>query len=206
MTPGTLFFDIGGVLLSNGWDHHARERAVRHFELDATEFESRHELVAADFETGRLSLEAYLHRTVFHQDRPFSREAFRDFMFAQSQAHEDALELARTLARAGRYLIASLNNESLELNEYRIRRFELDAIFTVFISSCYLGVRKPDEAIYRKALQITQRPPENCVFIDDRALNLECAALLGLSVIRFRDVASLRRELAALGVATPHPG
>lgn len=196
----TLFWDVGGVLLTNGWDRHARRRATDRFELDYTELDERHRLVIDDFETGRVGLDEYLVQTVFYHERPFSREAFREFMFTQSQALPDTPELALALARTGRYGMFALNNESFELNEYRIRTFSLDRTFSAFFSSCHLGMRKPASAIYRMALRLVQRAPERCVFIDDRPINLESAARLGLHTVHSQGPAELREALERLGV------
>lgn len=196
----TLFFDVGGVLLSNAWDHEQRARAIAHFHLEEEEFRDRHELVVSRFETGRLSLAGYLDRTVFFRPRSFTRGDFTAFLFALSEAKTDSLELVRELAAAGRWQMATINNESRELNLYRIRQFGLQEIFRVFFSSCFVKLRKPDEAIYELALAMTQREPGECVFIDDREVNLESARRLGMHALRFRDAASLRRELQKLGV------
>jgi putative hydrolase of the HAD superfamily len=195
-----LFWDIGGVLLTNGWDRRSRRAAAERFGLDWEEFQDRHELINADFETGRLSLDDYLKRTIFYRPREFSPDEVKEFMFAQSQPHAEVRAVAEALARSGRYLMATLNNESLELNEFRIERFGLRNLFSIFFSSCYLGVHKPDETIYRMALQITQRPPYECLFIDDRELNLECAAQLGMNVLHYEDPASLCDQLAEYGI------
>ena len=197
----SIFWDVGGVLLTNGWDREARGRAIARFGLDADEFEERHELVVADFETGRLSLEDYLKSTVFCQPRTFDESDFTSFMLAQSQPKPESLALLRALRTDGRYRMAMLNNESAELNQHRIRHFALYDCFDVFLSSCYLGVRKPADAIYRLALQLTQRDPERCVFIDDRPINLECAARLGIHTVHFRDVGALRADLSRLGIS-----
>jgi len=195
-----LFWDNGGVILTNGWDRDARKRAIEKFQLDPAEFEDRHELVLDAFETGALSLEDYLRRTVFYRPRPYTPEDFEKFMFEQSQPYPDSLEFAEALARSRKYLMATLNNESLEINEYRIRRFKLRDCFEAFFSSCYLGVRKPEAGIYTLALKITQRVPAECILIDDRGLNLECARELGIQTIQFKNVSQLRDDLARLGV------
>jgi putative hydrolase of the HAD superfamily len=195
-----IFTDLGGVVLSNGWDRNSRRKAMEKFGLDAEEFENRHELMLHAFETGRAGLEEYLDRTVFYLPRPFTREEFKAYIFAQSHAYPEALAVFAEMAAPGRYLMAALNNESVELNEFRIRHFRLRQYFSIFLSSCYLGVRKPEEAIYRLALQITQRAPKECVFIDDRELNLECARRLGLRVIYYRSPTELREDLRKNGV------
>ena len=196
----TIFFDIGGVLLTDGWGHDSRREAAAQFGLDWEDFTDRHEKVAHLIETNRLSLERYLDRVIFYQPRSFSRDEFRAFVFAQSQPKPESLEIAAKLAIQKKYFLATLNNEILELNLYRIRHFNLAKYFPVFFSSCFLGLRKPDEAIYRAALNILQRPAEQCLFIDDREVNLECPRELGLRTIHFEDARQLRRELAKNGV------
>ena len=197
----TLFWDVGGVLLTNGWDKASRQKACDTFALDWEEFEGRHELVVPAFEKGQLGLDPYLERTVFYRPRAFSKQDFKEFMFAQSQPRPETLAVVEHLAQSKNYLLATLNNESLELNVYRISRFGLRSYFAVFFSSCFLGAKKPDEAIYRMALQLTQRAPEECVFIDDRELNVECARhFVGMHAIHYQGPDQLVRELADMGV------
>jgi putative hydrolase of the HAD superfamily len=196
----TLFFDLGGVLLTNGWDRHSRRHCVESFGLDYEEFRDRHEFVADAFETGRMPIGEYLERTVFYRRRDFTPEAFREAMIGESEPLPDALAIVEELAGTGRYLLATLNNESRELNQARIERFGLRRYFTAFFSSGFLGVKKPDQAIFRLALQITQRPPEECVFIDDRDLNLECAVTEGMATVHYENPGRLRHRLAALGI------
>ena len=195
-----LFFDVGGVLLTNGWDTAARDRAIARFGLEANDFHTRHGMVKTAFETGRLNLDQYLHRTVFYQPRAFSPAEFKEFMHEQSQELPGSLDYARSLAAAGRYRVSALNNESWELNEYRIRRFHLDEIFLDFFSSCYLQMVKPDEDIYRAVLAITRIRPEQAIFIDDRAVNVESALAAGYNAVRFLNLPQLRAQLAGLGI------
>jgi putative hydrolase of the HAD superfamily len=196
----TIFFDIGGVLLTDGWGHVSRRSAAEKFGLDWEEYAERHEKVAHAIEVNGLTLERYLDRAVFYRPRSFSRAEFRDFIFAQSRPNADSLRVAEELAQSGRYFMATLNNEILELNVFRIEKFGLRRYFPVFFSSCFLGLRKPDEAIYRLVLQVTQRAPEECLFIDDREVNLECPRELGINTILFTDAAQLRTELIRNGV------
>ena len=195
-----IFWDVGGVLLTNAWDHTQRTTALEHFRLDEKEFHSRHEMVVSSFERGKISLDEYLERTVFYCNRPFTREQFRDFMFSLSQPMPDVLAFARKLADSGKYFMGTLNNESRELNLHRIEEFALRRIFRLFVSSCFVGLRKPESGIYRLAIEITQINPEDCCFIDDRALNLECAAKLGMRTIQMQTLGQLREELGKLGV------
>jgi len=197
----TIFFDIGGVLLTDGWGHDSRRAAAEKFGLDWEEYSDRHEKVGHAIETNRMSLEQYLDRTIFYRPREFSREEFRAFIFAQSQPKPESIEIVTQLAGSKKYFLATINNEILELNVYRLEHFGLRRYFPIFFSSCFLGLRKPDEAIYRLVLQVTQQTPDQCIFIDDREVNLECPRELGMSTILFRDVERLRSELQQAGVS-----
>jgi putative hydrolase of the HAD superfamily len=195
-----IFWDVGGVLLTNAWDHTQRAAAVEHFRLDEEEFHPRHEMVVSSFERGKISLDEYLKRTVFYRNRSFTEDEFRDYMFSLSQPMPRVLALARALTDSGRYFMGTINNESRELNLQRIEKYGLREIFRLFVSSCFVGLRKPESGIYRLAIEITQINPEECCFIDDRALNLECAASLGMKTIQMQNVDQLREELGKLGV------
>jgi len=195
-----VFWDVGGVLLTNAWDREQRQRALEHFKLDEAEFDDRHEMVVSSFERGKITLDEYLQRTIFYRKRPFTAEEFREYMFSLSQPFPEVLELAGRLAKSAKYLMGTINNESKELNEYRVRKFGLREIFTLFLSSCYVGLRKPEEAIYRLALEVTQKMPEECCFVDDRALNLEVAQRLGMHTIRMDNAEQLHGHLHDLGI------
>jgi len=197
----TVFWDIGGVILTNGWDHNSRMDAAKAFELDWEEYRERHDLSFPAFDAGQITLDQYLDRTLFYRPRPFTREEFTAFMFAQSKEYPDARQLLRDLAATGKYFVASINNEPRELNNYRIEAFGLRKELQVFFSSCYLNARKPEEHIFRTALEVSQRPAEECVFIDDRQLNLENPRRLGMHVIHHKSAAGTRAELKSLGIA-----
>jgi putative hydrolase of the HAD superfamily len=202
--PGTptLFFDVGGVLLTNAWDTGARKRAAETFNLDYHEFQTRHEMLKTAFETGRLTLDGYVQKAVFHHERAFTPEAFKEFMFHQSQplGAGEVLDWVRALARAGRCRLFTLNNESQELHEFRVRAFRLREVFRGFLTSCYLGQAKPDEGIYLSALGIAGCERGDAVFIDDRALNVEPALALGLDALKFEGLDALRAALKGRGV------
>ncbi|HWE36172.1 MAG TPA: HAD-IA family hydrolase [Isosphaeraceae bacterium] len=198
--PPTLFFDVGGVLLTNAWDTAARRRAAAQFGLDFAEFQTRHEMLKTAFETGRLGLDGYVKKAVFFRERDFSAEDFQAFMFAQSQPLGETLDWVRALAASGKYRLFTLNNESRELHEYRVRTFGLDSAFAAFFTSCYLGQVKPDEDIYLNALGIAGCSRGRAVFIDDRALNVEPAHALGLQAVLFEGLDALRSSLQGFGV------
>lgn len=195
-----MFWDIGGVILTNGWDHNSRRAAAEKFRLDWEDFEGRHELSFPAFDSGLITLNEYLDRTLFYRPRPFTRETFIAFMFEQSKEYPEARAVLDALARSGKYLIGAINNEPFELNEYRIKKFDLRRDFLVFFSSSYVHSRKPEETIYRMALEITQRPAEECIFIDDRPLNLENPRRMGMNVILYQNAAQLATELQKHGV------
>jgi putative hydrolase of the HAD superfamily len=195
-----VFWDVGGVILSNGWDRAARAEAAKKFGLDWEDFQDRHELASPAFETGQITLDTYLQRTVFYRKRAFTREEFIAFMFAQSQEFPESRAILSALAQTRKYFLATINNEPRELNVRRIEQFNLRREFEAFFSSCFVHIRKPDEAIYRLALEVTQRRPEECLFIDDRGLNLECARQMGMRTIHFENAAQLRQDLQANGV------
>jgi putative hydrolase of the HAD superfamily len=188
------FFDIGGVLASNAWDRDQRARAMEHFGL-TEEFELRHEEVVGEWEVGRIGVDEYLDSTVFYTGRDFTREQFIAFMFTQSVPDPDCLALVRQLADQHSARLFTLNNESEALNQHRISAFGLDRIFLGFLTSCWLGVRKPSRTIFERALQIVQATPDRVLFVDDRAQNLQPAAALGMQTHHYVGVESLEAAL-----------
>jgi putative hydrolase of the HAD superfamily len=196
----TLFWDIGGVILTNGWDRASRKEAAAAFHLDWEEFQDRHDLSFPAFDSGQITLNEYLDRTLFYRQRSFKREEFTAFMFAQSKEFPDTRAILDKVSRSGKYFVGAINNEPLELNQFRIEAFDLRRNFLVFFSSCYVRSRKPEETIYRVALEVTQRPPEKCLFIDDRPLNLESPWRLGMNTIQHQNAEQLRSELGKFGV------
>ena len=197
-----IFWDVGGVLLTNAWDRTQRTAALEHFRLDEEEFHDRHEMLVSSFERGKISLDEYLDRTVFYRTRPFTKDEFRKFMFSLSQPFPDVLEFARALTNSRKYFMGTINNESRELNLFRIEKCGMRTIFQVFVSSCFVGFRKPERDIYRLALEISQFPAEDCCFIDDRPLNLESAARLGMRTIEMQTREQLQADLETMGVTS----
>jgi len=194
----TLFVDIGGVLLSNGWDHHARERAAAQFKLDYAEMDARHRAIFASYEEGKVTLNAYLDWTVFHAERAFSRDDIREFMFAQSKPHPDMIALVSKLKSQHRLRVVVVSNEARELNDYRIAKFKLDEFVDVFVSSCFVGIRKPDAAIFGVALDLTQVAADRVLYIENTAMFVDVATSLGIQSILHTDYASTCRQIAAL--------
>ncbi len=194
------FLDIGGVLLTNGWDHHARKQAATTFKLELAEMEDRHHLTFDTYEEGKLTLEEYLGRVVFYQKRPFTRAQFRHFMFAQSKPYPQMIELVRKLK--GRYglKIVAVSNEAQELNSHRIRKFKLDGFVDSFVSSCFVHLRKPDADIFRLALDIAQTPAREVVYVENTPMFVQIAEGLGIRSILHTDYRSTCAKLASFGL------
>jgi putative hydrolase of the HAD superfamily len=199
-TITTIFFDIGGVCLSNGWDHEQRQVIARQFGFDYEAFDSRHRQVVDSLERGLLTLDDYLTWTLFYEPRSFTVGEVTEAIKNLSTPFNDTLELIKRLRASGAYILMTINNESRELNDYRIARFGLRDLFSAFFSSCYLGLLKPQPEHYRRALQITQRTVDECLYVDDRPMNVEVARILGMHPIHFTDAARLADDLRAAGV------
>jgi putative hydrolase of the HAD superfamily len=198
----TILFDVGGVLLTNAWDHQQREAVLTHFGIDRADFERRHAGIDQAWEKDEIGVDEYLRQTVFFQPRSFSQAEFLDAVRAQSRVLDDsALGILRQLSASEQYELATVNNESRVLNEYRLAKFNLLDEFDAFFSSCYLGLRKPDRKIYQVVLDVLQRDPEGVAFIDDRPENVAAAVSLGIHGIRYQGSAQLADELARLGVS-----
>jgi putative hydrolase of the HAD superfamily len=196
MTPITaIFFDIGAVLLSNGWTEVERHRVAAAFDLDFDEFDQRHYQVIDAFDYGHISLQTYLDWAVFYTPRSFTPQDFEREVQRIMTSIPETLQIAGELKASGRYFMATLNNEPREFNDYRIQHFGLPELFSAFFSSCYLGVRKPQLEVYRKALAISQRRPEESLFIDDSPPNIQAARDLGMEAILYVGASELRAEL-----------
>jgi putative hydrolase of the HAD superfamily len=198
----TLFLDVGGVLGTNGWDHKSRETAAKLFGLDYAEMDQRHKMTFHLFEEGNLTLDAYLDRTIFYRERDFSRDDFRDFMFAQSKPDPVMLGLIADLKNRYGLKVIITSNEGRELVTYRIPLFGLDTLADFFIFSCFIHVRKPDAAFYRMALDLVQVPPAQVVYLDDREMFVEVARGLGIRGIWQTSVETTRAALSDLGLSS----
>ncbi len=196
-----LFLDIGGVLLTNGWDRYARQRAVDHFGIDGDELNERHHLTFDIYEAGKLSLDDYLERTVFFTGQNFSKEDFKKFMFAQSKPFDEMIDFVKTLKSRHNLRIYAVSNEGRELNHYRINTFHLNDLFDGFISSSFVHLRKPDAAIFKMAADISQMPPQQSIYIDDRLMFVKVAQTLGFNGVHHKDPENTRKQLKELGLS-----
>jgi len=195
-----LFLDIGGVILTNGWDRHARKRAAANFELDLAEMEERHHITFEVYERGKLTIEEYLGLVVFYKERPFTLSQFREFMFAQSKPYPEMITLLCQVKARHRLKIVAVSNEARELNAYRIREFKLGGFVDAFVSSCFVRVRKPDADIFRLALDIAQVPKEQVVYIENTQMFVQIAESLGIRSIAHTDYQSTLTQLASFGL------
>jgi putative hydrolase of the HAD superfamily len=197
----TLFIDIGGVLLTNGWDRAARKLAAANFSLDLIELEERHHLTFDTYEEGKLTLDEYLSRIVFYEERNFSRDTFKEFMFSRTEPYNEMIDLICRLKEKHNLKIAIVNNEGRELNQYRIMTFGINKFVDFFISSCFVHFRKPDADIFRIALDIAFVKPEEVLYIEDRPMFVSVAENLGINGLLHTDYASTKEKLAAHGLA-----
>jgi putative hydrolase of the HAD superfamily len=196
-----ILFDVGGVLLTNGWDHRERSAVLSQFHLDREAFEARHPEANDAWERDAITAQQYLAETVFYEPRDFTADDFLAAIFAQSVPLADgALSILQEVAASGKWMLGCLNNEAREPNEYRLRKYNLREYLDVTFSSCYLGLRKPKPAIYKRAIDVLGRSAERVLFIDDRAENAAGAAAAGMKTIRFEGAGALRRDLATFGV------
>jgi putative hydrolase of the HAD superfamily len=194
-------FDVGGVLLTNGWDHNERAEIIAEYHLDRAAVDARHAAVFMDWDRGTITMDEYLDATIFYEPRPFSRQEFVTRMLAQSRLQPDgAMGILQQLAASNQCLLGSFNNEGRETNEFRFKKFGLCGLFKVALSSCYLGLRKPEPAIYQRVIDILCRPAERILFIDDRAENVAAGQAAGMKTIQFTGAEALRGELKALDI------
>jgi putative hydrolase of the HAD superfamily len=196
----TLFLDIGGVLLSNGWGHESRKLAAKTFDLNPEEMEIRHHLNMATHEEGKLTLSEYLNRVIFYEKRSFTPAQFQEFMYKQTTPNLEMIEFIKQLKEQYKLKIAVINNEGRVLNEYRIRKFQLNQFVDFFISSCFVHYRKPDTDIFRLALDVAQTPAEKAVYIDDLQMFVDVAKSIGIRSIRHENYLSTSEVLATMGL------
>lgn len=192
-----IFLDIGGVILTNGWDHSLREKAAEHFHLDYKEMDKRHALIFDTFEIGKISLDDYLERVVFYTSRSFSLQTFKDFMFSHQEALVEMLQYIKDIKKKHLVPIFAVSNEGRELMDARIQRFQLKEAIDCFICSGYVGLRKPDPAIYRLALDMSHSKPEEVIYIDDRPLLAEIGSKLGFKTIQHSSFQQTKQLLDA---------
>jgi putative hydrolase of the HAD superfamily len=193
--PEILFLDIGGILLSNGWGHDSRRKAAEKFNLDYEEMEDLHHFVFNIYEIGKITLDEYLETVIFNHPRAFTPEAFKAFMYDESVELPDMLPWLKSWKQQNRVRVIALNNEGRELNDFRINRFRLCDCFDAFISSCEVGMRKPDPDIYRLATRIAHCAPQQCLYLDDRPELAQAACKQGIQGYHHRDFLSTKNLL-----------
>ncbi len=193
-----LFFDVGGILLSNGWGHESRKAAADRFGLDYEEINTLHNFIFNVYEIGKITLDEYLDTVIFHRPRDFTREDFKEFIYAQSEELPEMLSWLKAWKKDCGFRIMSINNEGKELNDYRIEKFKLHLCFDAFISSCEVKMRKPDPGIFQLAMGIAQASPEQCVYFDDRIMFVKTARKLGINAFQHTSFESTKKILEEL--------
>jgi putative hydrolase of the HAD superfamily len=173
---------------------------VKKFKLEAVEMEARHQMVFDTYEEGKLTENEYLDHVVFFRSRPFTRTAFRKFMFAQSTPYPRMLALVRELKAKYQLKIVAVSNEARVLNDYRILKFKLDAIVDAYISSCYVHLRKPDADIFRLALDVAHTPAQQVVYVENTPMFVKIATGLGIRSVLHTDYRSTCAKLASFGL------
>lgn len=195
-----LFLDIGGVLLTNGWDNNMRRKAAEHFHLEYDELDDRHHMTFDAYEEGKLSMDEYLNLVVFHKKRSFVYEDFKEFIFAQTKPLPDMINMFKSIAKHYSLKVGAISNEGRELNIYRVSHFGLKDLIQFFICSSFVHFRKPDKDIYRLALDVGQVVPEQSIYVDDRELHTEVAQSLGMNAIYHIDIETTRHKLSEYGL------
>lgn len=198
----TLFLDIGGVLLSNGWGHDFRQKTVDKFHLDKEEMEERHSIMFVTYEEGGITLNEYLKRVVFYEERDFTFNEFRDFMFSLTTPNEEMIAFIKKIKAQYDLKIVAVSNEARELNAYRIHAFGLNSFIDLFVSSCYVHIRKPDARIFKLALDIAQVHENEVIYIDDVQMFVDVATDFKIKSICHKDFPSTAKALAQLGLIT----
>ena len=113
----TLFLDIGGVLLTNGWDTDLRKQTAQHFGLDYEEIYHRHHVTYDIYEEGKMTLDEYLWQIVFYEPRPFTPEDFKTYLLEQAKPNQDTIDLVRRLKAVYGLRVAVVSNEGREIAE-----------------------------------------------------------------------------------------
>jgi len=192
-----LFFDVGGILLSNGWGHEAREEAAKRFKLDYNEVNALHNFIFNVYEIGSITLDEYLDTVIFNHPRDFVREDFKDFIYSTS-VELPMLQFLKDWKKDCGFRIISVNNEGKELNDYRVRKFKLHECFDAFVSSCEVKMRKPDPGIWQLAMGIAQASPQQCVYFDDRKMFVDTAQKLGIRSFQHTSLEGTKKILETL--------
>jgi len=193
-----LFFDIGGILLTNGWGHESREEAAKKFGIDYAEVNALHNFIFNVYEIGSITLDDYLDTVIFTQPRDFTREDFKEFIYAQSKELPDMLAWLKAWKKDSGFRIISINNEGKELNDYRVEKFKLHECFDAFVSSCEVKMRKPDPGIFKLAMGIAQISEKQCVYFDDRVMFVNTAQKIGIRAFQHTSFEQTKQILEGL--------
>jgi HAD superfamily hydrolase (TIGR01509 family) len=195
----TLFWDIGGVVLTNGWDIDQRTKVLSRLGVDLEAYEEVHERANYYWERGLITAKEFFAQTVLNPNPKLDLtfDIVWKQVCAQSKVlHPECLDILAELKRQGRYRLATLNNESRELNGHRLDAFKLRSLFDYFICSGYVHEMKPLPGVYRSAIDISGFEARTALFIDDKEENCESAKVLGMQTIWFKNPEQLCTALA----------
>ncbi len=193
-----LFLDIGGVLMTNGWDHSLRMRTAEKFNVNYEEMNQRHQLIFDTYETGKLTLDEYLKRVIFFETRPYTMQDVKQFIFESARPYTEMINFIKEIKSQYNLKVGVVSNEGRELAVDRIARFELSSFVDFFIISSFVHFMKPDADIYRLAIDVAQVPPSRIAYIDDRPMLIDVAKGLGLQGIHHKSVESTESALSLL--------
>jgi putative hydrolase of the HAD superfamily len=196
-----LYSDVGGVLGTNGWDTHLRQKITAHFQLQLDQIESRHHLMFDSYERGYMSFEDYLRSVFFNVPRAFTLEQLRDYTYNESVAWPANIQFFKRAKELNRLKIGLISNEGRGLTEHRVRKFHLRELADFMIFSHCVGYRKPDREIWRLALDLAQVTPRESVYLDDRKIFVDIAADMGFTAVHYVSLEDLSRRLQELGLA-----
>jgi HAD superfamily hydrolase (TIGR01509 family) len=199
----TIFWDLGGVVLTNGWDPGQRKRVLSRLGVNLEAYEELHDRANYYWERGLLTAKDFFSQTVLLPNPKL--DLTFDMLWPQVCAaskvlHPECLDMLAELKQMGRYRIATLNNESRELNEYRLDAFKLRSLFDYFICSGYVHEMKPNLGIYKSAIDISGFAASSALFIDDKPENCAAAEAVGMHAIRFESPAQLCTALVEYGI------
>ncbi len=205
-TIKTIFWDLGGVILTNGWDLHQRTHVLASLGVDLPAYEAVHDRVNYYWERGLINAHDFFEQTVLKTNPQLGLtfEHLWKLVCAESRLlHPECFDILQALKATGNYRLATLNNESKELNEYRLDTFALRDRFDYFICSGYVHEMKPLPDIYRVATDISGHRPQETLLIDDKQENCDAAISLGMQAIRFELPTQLRSALLQHGIHLP---
>lgn len=182
-----ILLDVGGVIMTNGWDRKLRQKVAENFHLDWEDFNNRHQHFNDILELGKIGFEDYLKQVIFYKERSFSMSKVFNFIKEALVPDVPMIDLFREIKKHHRLKMGLLSNESRDLAVDRFKKIPLGDFIDYFLVSAFVGMRKPDPGIYLLALDLMQLGASEVVYIDDREPYIEFAKTLGLHTIHHTE-------------------